>query len=179
MKNIIPEFKDKDYEVLFVTGPKYFDLYKDIEVPKNVKMVPMLKDMLNVLKKTDLIITRAGASTIAEITAIGVPSVMIPSPYVTHNHQEKNAKVLEENKSAVVIKESELTSEKLLSTIDDIIYDENKLKKHEEELLSLFGEYIHTKFPSNAALGECVNQYVDLCGFINLNFLNRYTKQQP
>ena len=57
--------------------------------------------------------------------------------------------------------------------------DENKLKKHEEELLSLFGEYIHTKFPSNAALGECVNQYVDLCGFINLNFLNRYTKQQP
>lgn len=129
MKNIIPEFKDKNYEVLFVTGAKYFDLYKDVEIPKNVKMVPMLKDMLNVLKKTDLIITRAGASTIAEITAIGVPAVMIPSPYVTHNHQEKNAKVLEENGSAIVIKEKELSSEKLLSTIDGLINDENKLKE--------------------------------------------------
>ena len=129
MKNIIPNFKDKEYEVLFVTGTKYFDLYKDVNVPNNVKMVPMLKDMLNVLKKTDLIITRAGASTIAEITAIGVPAILVPSPYVTHNHQEKNAKVLEHNGSAVVIKEKELTSEKLLSTIDELINNENKLNE--------------------------------------------------
>ena len=129
MKNIIPEFKDKPYEVLFITGARYFEQYNDVDIPKNVKMVPMLKDMLNVLKKTDLIITRAGASTIAEITAIGVPSIMIPSPYVTHNHQEKNAEVLENNKSAVVIKEKELTSEKLINTIDNLINDEKKLEE--------------------------------------------------
>lgn len=137
MKNIIPEFKNKDYEVLFVTGPKYFDLYKDVDVPNNVKMVPMLKDMLNVLKRTDLIITRAGASTIAEITAIGVPAVMIPSPYVTHNHQEKNASVLEKNGSAVVIKEKELSSDKLLNTIDELINDEQKLKEMKKASQSL------------------------------------------
>ncbi len=129
MKNIIPEFKNKDYEVLFITGQRYFEQYNDVDIPSNVKLVPILKDMLDVLKRTDLIITRAGASTIAEITAIGVPSIMIPSPYVTHNHQEKNAKVLEENGSAVVIKEKELTSDKLLSTIDEIITDEKKLSE--------------------------------------------------
>ena len=128
MKDIIPEFKSKDYEVLFVTGTRYFDQYKDVNVPKNVKMVPLLKDMLDVLKRTDLIITRAGASTIAEITAIGVPCIMVPSPYVTHNHQEKNAKVLEDNGSAVVIKEKELTCDRLLSTIDELINDEDRLK---------------------------------------------------
>lgn len=133
MKSIIPSFKGKKYEILFVTGPNYFELYKDVEIPDNVKMVPMLKDMLNVLKKTDLIITRAGASTIAEITAIGVPSIMIPSPYVTHNHQEKNAKVLEDNGGAIVIKENELTSDKLITTIDFVINDDKKLKEMKEK----------------------------------------------
>ncbi len=128
MKTIIPEFNGKNYEVLFVTGKNYFDSYKDINIPKNVIMVPFVNDMPSVLKKTDLIITRAGASTIAEITAIGVPAIMIPSPYVTHNHQEKNAEVLENNGGAVVIKEKELTSDKLMSTIDLLINDEEKLK---------------------------------------------------
>jgi UDP-N-acetylglucosamine--N-acetylmuramyl-(pentapeptide) pyrophosphoryl-undecaprenol N-acetylglucosamine transferase len=79
-----------------------------------------------------LIVTRAGASTIAEITAVGVPAVMIPSPHVTHNHQEKNANVLGNNGSAVVIKEKELTSDILLSTIDSLINDDKKLKSMKE-----------------------------------------------
>lgn len=128
MKDIIPSFKDKKYEVLFVTGKGYFDSYKDVDVPKNVKLVPMLSDMPNVLKKTDLIITRAGASTISEITVLGVPAIMIPSPYVTHNHQEKNAEVLEKNGNAVVIKEKELTKDKLINTIDSLISSDKKLE---------------------------------------------------
>ena len=129
MKDIIPSFKGKDYEVLFVTGNNYYDSYKEVEIPKNVKLVPMLNDMVNVLKKTDLIVTRAGASSISEITAIGVPAIMIPSPYVTHNHQEKNAEVLEKNGGAVVIKEKELTKDNLINTIDSLISSEDKLKE--------------------------------------------------
>ena len=64
--------------------------------------------MAEVLKVTDLIVSRAGASTISEITALGIPSILVPSPYVTHNHQEKNAKVLEKAGAAVLIKENEL-----------------------------------------------------------------------
>ncbi len=137
MKEIIPSFKDKEYEVLFVTGNRYYDSYKEIDVPSNVKLEPLLNDMLSVLKKTDLIITRAGASTIAEITAIGVPSIMIPSPYVTHNHQEKNAKVLEDVGASVVIKEKELTKELLLNTIDNILSNDDKLKSMSSNAKSL------------------------------------------
>ena len=128
----IPKIGTKDYEVLLITGKRFLENYDGIKMPKNIKMVPLIDDMLNVLKKTDLIVTRAGASTIAEITAVGVPAIMIPSPHVTHNHQEKNAEVLEKNGSAVVIRENELTSDKLISTIDFLINDDKKLKEMSE-----------------------------------------------
>ena len=128
----IPKIANKDYEVLLITGKRFLENYDGIKIPKNIKMVPLIDDMLSVLKKTDLIVTRAGASTIAEITAIGVPAIMIPSPHVTHNHQEKNANVLGDNGSAVVIKEKELTSDKLMSTIDSLIKDDKKLKEMKE-----------------------------------------------
>lgn len=132
MKEIIPSFKEKEYEVLFVTGPKYFDSYKEVDIPSNVKLVPNLPDMLDVLKRTDLIVTRAGASTIAEITVLGVPSIMIPSPYVTHNHQEKNAFLLEEKGCTRVIKEKELSKDNLLNMIDKLITDDKLLKEMSE-----------------------------------------------
>ena len=132
MTEIVPKLANKDYEALFITGKRFFENYEGVKVPKNVKLVPLIDDMLNVLKKTDLIVTRAGASTIAEITAVGVPAIMIPSPHVTHNHQEKNANVLGENGSALVIKEKDLTSEKLVETIDNLIKDEKKLKQMSE-----------------------------------------------
>jgi len=132
MREIVPRLANKDYEALFITGKRFLENYEGVKVPKNVKLVPLIDDMLNVLKKTDLIVTRAGASTIAEITAIGVPAIMIPSPHVTHNHQEKNANVLGDNGSAIVIKEKDLTSDKLIETIDSLIKDKKKLKEMSE-----------------------------------------------
>jgi len=126
MKDIVTKFDKKDYEVLLVTGKNYYDDYKDIKIPSNVKIVPFVEEMLSVLKKTDLIVTRAGASTIAEITAIGLPSIMVPSPYVTHNHQEKNAMVLEEKNATVIIRENELNSDVLLTKIDEILSNKEK-----------------------------------------------------
>ncbi len=126
MKEIIPKFNDKEYEVLLVTGKKYFDNYKNIDIPNNVKLVPFIDDMLGVLKFTDLIVTRAGASTIAEITAVGLPSIMIPSPYVTHNHQYKNARVLEKANASILIEEEYLTSNILINSIDEILNNKEK-----------------------------------------------------
>jgi len=138
MKEILPKFNKCDYEVLFVTGKNYYDEYSKIkEIPSNVKIVPYLEDMLGVMKKTDLMVTRTGASTIAEITALGIPSVLIPSPYVTHNHQYKNALVLEKKNAGIIIEEEKLTSEILLKTIDEILKDQRKydiMKKNSESL---------------------------------------------
>ncbi len=121
LKEIVPKFSNKDYEVLLITGNNYYDKFKDIEVPNNVKIVPFLENMLNVLHKTDLIITRAGASTIAEITALGLPSILVPSPYVANNHQYYNAKELLDNKAGVLLEEKDFNSENLLKSIDLVL----------------------------------------------------------
>lgn len=136
MKDVLYLFKDKDYEVLFITGKNYYDTFNNT-YPKNVKIISHAKDMLNILHKTDLIVTRAGATTIAEITTIGVPSILIPSPFVTNHHQEKNALFLENKGVSLVIKEKDLTKEKLVSAIDSLISDEERLtvmKKNCENL---------------------------------------------
>ncbi len=137
-KTILPNFKNGDYEVLFVSGKDYYELYKDQNnIPDNVKVVPYLDDMLGVMRKTDLIVTRAGASTIAEITSLGLPSILIPSPYVTHNHQYKNALTLAKKKAAIIIKEDELTSDLLLKNINDVLKDKEKYDIMKESSKSL------------------------------------------
>lgn len=123
LKETLPLFKNKDYEVVFVTGKGYYDEYKKVKTSSNVKIVPYLENMAQVLKKTDLIVSRAGASSISEITALGLPSILVPSPYVTHNHQLKNAKSLEERKATVIIEEDKYEGELLVSEIDHILND--------------------------------------------------------
>ena len=126
---IVPAFKDKKYEVLLVTGERYFADYKNIDVPSNVKVVPFLKNFINVLKKTDLIVSRAGASTIAEVTAIGLPSILVPSPYVTNNHQLKNAQELEQAGASLILEEKDFSKERLIPLIDEVLNDDEKYKK--------------------------------------------------
>ena len=133
MKELIPSFKDKDYQVLVVTGKNYYDYYKDFKIPTNVKIVPFYD--AKYMKDADLIITRSGASTIAEVTALLLPSIMIPSPYVTHNHQYKNAKALEDKKACKILEEKDFCKENLLSLIDDCFKKEvyNEMRKNLKE----------------------------------------------
>ena len=133
MKELIPSFKDKDYQVLVVTGKGYYDDYKDVKTPNNVKIVPFYD--AKYMKDADLIITRSGASTIAEVTALLLPSIMIPSPYVTHNHQYKNAKALEDKKACKILEEKDFCKENLLSLIDDCFKKEvyNEMRKNLKE----------------------------------------------
>lgn len=126
IKETLPLFNNKEYEVIFITGNNYHDIYKNEKVPTNVKIVSYLDNMASVLKKTDLIVSRAGASTLAEITALGLPSILIPSPYVTHNHQLKNAQSLEDKDAAIIIEEKDYDGKKLVNTIDSILNNKNK-----------------------------------------------------
>ncbi len=122
--DIVPKFKDKDYEVILVTGKNYYDYFKNIKI-KNVKIVPFLDNMLNVLKVCDLIVTRAGASTIAEITAIGLPSILVPSPYVANNHQFHNAMELVNANASIMLEEVHFKSDSLLQKIDLVLNDKD------------------------------------------------------
>jgi len=123
IKDLIPGFNNKNYQVLVVTGEKYYEEYKELDVSDNVKIVPFRDDLINLLKDTDLIVSRAGASTIAEITAIGLPAILVPSPYVTNNHQFKNAKELEDVGACKIVTEDDFSRETIIKEIDKIFDD--------------------------------------------------------
>lgn len=123
--SMVRDFKDKNYQVLLITGERYFNDYKDIDIPSNVKVVPFLDNFINILKSCDLIVSRAGASTISEITAISLPSILVPSPYVTNNHQLKNAQELESAGACKILLEKDFSGDNLISLIDLILNNDD------------------------------------------------------
>lgn len=132
--NTMKYFENKDYEVLFVTGKgNYDDINKDI-IPSNVKIVPYIENMARILKNTDLIVTRAGASTLSEIIALNIPSILIPSPYVPNNHQYKNAIDLVKNNAAILFEEKELIDDALVKSIDTVLNDDIRIKQIKSNL---------------------------------------------
>lgn len=80
-------------------------------------------DMATVMRAADLVLCRAGASTISEITALATPAILVPSPYVTNNHQEKNARILEQHGGAVVLLEADASGEALYRAASGILRD--------------------------------------------------------
>ena len=129
MYELLPLFEERDYQVIFVTGNKHYDVFKNehSEVSSNVVIVPYV-DQPYVLKNVDLVIARGGATTAAEICALATPSIIIPSPYVANNHQYINALELEKVNAARIIKEEELTSEGLITMLDELMNDSNLLE---------------------------------------------------
>ncbi|AIQ64962.1 UDP-diphospho-muramoylpentapeptide beta-N-acetylglucosaminyltransferase [Paenibacillus stellifer] len=118
--------KEPNVHYVYVTGEPYFeDTRKQLReklgsLPNWLHVVPYIHNMPEVLACTSLIVNRAGASFLAEITALGIPSVLIPSPNVTNNHQEANARQLEKAGASVVILEKDLTGESLYRSVSSI-----------------------------------------------------------
>ena len=135
--NNINKFEDKKYEVLFVTGNNYYESVKELKAPKNVRVVPFVKELSTVMKTCDLMVSRAGASTMSEITALKIPTIFIPSPYVTNNHQFKNANVLVKNNAGLLIEEKDLTIDILIDKIDEVFENEKKYNEIKENLSNL------------------------------------------
>ena len=137
MVEYIYGFRNKNYEVLYVTGENHYEKIKNKRFPDNVKVVPFIKDLPSIMKKTDLMVSRAGASTMSEITALGIPTIFIPSPYVTNNHQYKNAKDLSDKNAALILEENDLNKTTFIKMIDDILEDEKKYKTLKENVSKL------------------------------------------
>jgi len=130
-------FNGKDYEVLFVTGNNSYEKLKNIKKSTNVHIVPYIDNLTGIMKNTDLIVSRAGASTLSEIMALNIPSILIPSPYVPNNHQYKNAMDLVNKDAALIIEEKDLEGDILVRTIDSLLSDSNKIKKIKTNLREL------------------------------------------
>lgn len=130
--NSYQELMNKDYQTLFVPGAANFT--RIIEELDNkygshdsgpVFIEPYINRMPQVFKEIDLVVCRSGATTLAEITALGLPSLLIPSPNVTEDHQTKNAMSLVNESAALMIAEADLKDEKLLEEIDYLMDNES------------------------------------------------------
>ena len=91
-----------------------------------VEITEYIYDMASYMAAADLVICRAGAATIGELCALGRASIMVPSPYVAENHQEKNARALEHAGACEVLLEQEAKPEKLLSMTERLLADDRK-----------------------------------------------------
>ncbi|BCA55830.1 N-acetylglucosaminyl transferase [Nitrospira sp. KM1] len=93
------------------------------------EVVPFLYDMPAAIGAADLVVSRSGAMTIAELTTCGKPAVLIPLPTAIYGHQMNNAQVMEAAGGAVVLPQSELTGDKLAATVTSLLKDENRLRE--------------------------------------------------
>ncbi len=126
LKKSLNLFSGKDYEVVIITGKNYYEDFENIKRSKNVFVYPYIDDLPRLMKVTDVLVTRSGASTLSEIMATKTPSILIPSPYVTENHQYKNAMDFVNKNAALILEEKDLDEHKLIKEIDKLIKDDNK-----------------------------------------------------
>jgi len=117
MEQILPKISaNKDISVVWQVGAKNADKYKGA---KNVRVTAFLDNIYAYMQHADLIISRSGASTLAEILAFGKPSILLPFPYATANHQEYNARAVEREGASVV--ELDRDENGLLGKIESLI----------------------------------------------------------
>lgn len=130
-KNINNDF----IQIMHVTGNRFYDEYikelksKNLTLKQNIKILPYLYDIPKALNIADLVITSAGAITLAELSAVGAPSILIPKGYTAENHQEYNARAFEKKGASYLILEKDLTGQGLYETINKIIHDKKKLSE--------------------------------------------------
>ena len=132
-------------QFLHVTGKGEFDTVTknlrdaglNLNTLENIKVVPYLYNMPTAMAMADLAIFRAGATGLAELTARGVPSILIPYPYAAENHQEFNARALVDAGAARMILNKDLTAEILSATLDELLSSPDTLKKMSKASLSL------------------------------------------
>ena len=128
--NCLEDLEKNNFQIIWQTGKNYYDNYKKFNFT-SVKISDFIDDMNKAYSACDLLVARAGATTIAEISVLGIPSILIPSPHVAENHQYYNAKSLADNGAAVLIKDSEL-KDSLKNEILNLAKDKNLLKSLSE-----------------------------------------------
>lgn len=115
--------------VIHQSGIKHFDAtvgaYQSQSVDADVR--PFVKDMQDVYRWADLVICRAGAMTIAELSLVGVGAIMVPYPHAVDDHQTKNAEYLSSRGAGMIIQQQELSVEKLLSILEELSNDRDRL----------------------------------------------------
>ncbi len=135
--DIIKNKTNNNYQIIWASGPKQYNVIKnslkelkiDINKIENVKILPYIYNMEEMMNLADIIISRSGAMTINEIAITGKPAIFVPFPFATENHQEYNARVLVNIGAAKIILDKDLNADILSTTLNEMLKDKSKLLK--------------------------------------------------
>ena len=122
--------------VVWQTGKAYYEQYKDMEKGQQIEIREFLSDMPDRYATADLVISRAGASSISELCLLGKPCILVPSPNVAEDHQTHNAMALVNKDAAVLVRDKDAV-EQLVDTAIELIQDDKKLKLLHTNILTL------------------------------------------
>ncbi len=134
-----------DYDITLICGNRYYEDNKGKELPSNLTLIEYSNELVNLIKSHELVISRAGASTLIEVIYANTLTIAIPSPNVVANHQEINAKELADANLIKYIIEDELTLDLLLDDIDDMfnnkeMYYNNMLNYSTKDAIKIIKE---------------------------------------
>lgn len=130
--DIVCDTQGMDFRLLGATGERFYEGVMEKIPPEKLDdtkaVVPYIYNMDVVLPAADLVVARAGAITVSELCALGRPAILIPSPNVTHNHQEYNARSVAERGAAIMICERDLADGMVASAVRTILSNPEKWK---------------------------------------------------
>ena len=129
-------FQSLGIEVLWQCGKLYYDRYKKYDNGTNVKVVPFIEKMNYAYALADIIISRAGASSVSELCVVGKPVIFVPSPNVAEDHQTKNAQAVTNKNAAILIKESDL-AENFKNIFTNLVKNEDKQQTLSENIKTM------------------------------------------
>lgn len=144
-------FKELDgsYQVIYATGSSNYAMVKKAVPDKEYLKIYERINGIEVMANTDLLVSRAGATTLAEVMALGVAAILIPSPFVPNNHQYYNGMALCKNEAALMIEEKDLSVTGLKKMIEELLMDDKKRHKLAENA---------SKMANRQVLGDIIEE---------------------
>jgi len=134
----IERFLENGIQIIWQTGARYFENVKNL-ARKSAVILPFIDDIGAAYSAADLVLARAGSTTLAELAQLGIAAVLIPSPNVAGDHQKANAMALAEKDAAILVEEKNLKNE-LFELISQTINDEQRLNGLRENIKKFAGE---------------------------------------
>lgn len=135
MSESLKILEENNIQIIWQTGKNYYEQFK-IKNSDKVKIYDFIEDMNAAYSACDLLLARAGATTIAELLNLGIPAILVPSPNVAENHQYYNAKSLSDNDAAIIIEDKDLKKD-LTKNVLDILNSESKLSDLKKNALAM------------------------------------------
>ncbi|MFQ6091146.1 MAG: undecaprenyldiphospho-muramoylpentapeptide beta-N-acetylglucosaminyltransferase [bacterium] len=120
---------EQDVQLLWQTGRLDFEGIRDRVSQSGVRVLPFIDEMVDAYQAADVVLCRAGATTLAEITRCGLPAILVPYPRATGGHQEFNARILVEAGAAAMIPDQELSGRKVAAAVLNILKDTEKRER--------------------------------------------------